>query len=114
MEGVEPLGYDPSLIDSRRPGADGSITYVRRNLFGENAELVDGGLATSARPLVDRMAGLGIIDLVHGSERTYFDTLERIDDSATVVVSHAGCRAQWDTPRNLSDEQMRALAERGG
>jgi membrane dipeptidase len=29
-------------------------------------------------------------------------------------VSHAGCRAILDTPRNVSDEQLRAIAERGG
>jgi membrane dipeptidase len=33
---------------------------------------------------------------------------------ATVVVSHANCRALVDTPRNLSDEQLRALAARDG
>jgi membrane dipeptidase len=33
---------------------------------------------------------------------------------ATVVVSHANCRALVDTPRNLSDEQLRALAARNG
>ena len=118
MEGVEPLGYDPTLIDLfwRLGVRMVSITHNRRNPFGEGlAEPGTGGLSRLGEELVDRMAELGmIIDLVHGSERTYFDTLERLDDSATVVVSHAGCRAQWDTPRNLSDEQMRALADRGG
>jgi microsomal dipeptidase-like Zn-dependent dipeptidase len=41
--------------------------------------------------------------------RTFFDVLERAPESS-LIVSHACCRAVHDMPRNLSDEQLRALA----
>jgi membrane dipeptidase len=66
------------------------------------------------RELVDRLVELGVaIDLEHASERTFEDVLERSGD-ASVLVSHAGCRAVHDIPRNLTDDQLRALAERDG
>ena len=49
----------------------------------------------------------------HAAEPTFWDVLERSGD-APVLVSHAACRAVLDTPRNVSDEQLRAVAERGG
>src|SRR6185436_10092413 len=52
-------------------------------------------------------------DLAHASRATFFEALERSGDAA-VVVSHAACRAVRETPRNLSDDQLRAIAERGG
>jgi membrane dipeptidase len=117
MEGVESLGYDPTLIDVfwdlgvRMV----SLTWNRRNPFADGAaEEPTGGLSRIGRELVDRMVGLGmILDLVHTSERTFWDVLERADGAA-VVVSHAACRAVCETPRNLSDEQLRAVAGRGG
>jgi membrane dipeptidase len=54
-----------------------------------------------------------IMDLAHASPRTFDEVLDGAPDSP-VIVSHAGCRAVFDTSRNLSDEQLRALAERGG
>lgn len=117
MEGVEALGYDPALIDVfwslgvRMVG----LTWNRRNPFADGAAEPDGGgLSRLGRQLVERMLGLGIVlDLAHASERTFADVLERAGEG-TVVVSHAACRAVCETPRNLSDEQLRALAERGG
>ena len=117
MEGAEPLGYDPCMLDvfwllGVRMLA---LTWNRRNPFADGlSEARDGGLSELGRGLVARAAGLGMImDLAHASERTYFDVLEEAPD-APVVVSHAGCRAVYDTPRNPSDGQLRALAERGG
>ncbi len=117
MEGVEPLGYDPGLIDVF--WALGvrmvSLTWNRRNAFADGlAEPEGGGLSRLGERLVDRLAELGaILDLAHASERTFEGVLERAGE-ATVVVSHAGCRAVCETPRNLADGQLHALAERGG
>jgi membrane dipeptidase len=117
LEGCEPLGADPSSIDVfwelgvRMVG----LTWNRRNAFADGcSEPPGGGLSGLGRELVDRLAELGIaIDLAHASERTFEDVLERSGD-APVLVSHAGCRAVHDISRNLSDGQLRALAERGG
>jgi membrane dipeptidase len=117
LEGVEPLGYDPWLADIfwELGVRMVSLTWNRRNPFADGlGEVGDGGLSGLGRELVQRLAGLGaILDLSHASERTFADVLETVPE-ATVVVSHANCRAVVDTPRNLSDEQIRALAARDG
>jgi membrane dipeptidase len=117
MEGAEPLGYDPSLVDvfwhlGVRMFA---LTWNRRNPFADGlGEANDGGLSGLGEALVDRLSRLGmVLDLAHASPRTFFGVLERAPE-APVVVSHACCRAVFDTPRNLSDEQLRALADHGG
>jgi membrane dipeptidase len=117
LEGAEPLGYDPGLIEVfwQLGVRMVSLTWNRRNPFADGLnEVNDGGLSDLGRELVDRLADLGVVlDLAHASPRTFFEVLERVPD-APVVVSHACCRAVFDTPRNLSDDQLRALAEHGG
>ena len=117
MEGAEPLGYDPALVDVfwQLGVRMFSLTWNRRNPFADGlGEANDGGLSGLGRALVDRLCALGmVLDLAHASPRTFFQILERAS-GAPVVASHACCRAVFDTPRNLSDEQLRALAEQGG
>jgi membrane dipeptidase len=52
------------------------------------------------------------VDLSHASPRT-FDTAVELT-TLPPIVSHAGAREVYDTWRNLSDQQIRAVAERGG
>ena len=117
IEGMEPLGYDPGLIDvfCSLGVRMASLTWNRRNPFADGvAEDPRGGLSRIGRELVDRMAALPIaFDLAHAAEGTFSEVLARTGDRP-VLVSHALCRALHDTPRNLSDEQLRALAERDG
>jgi membrane dipeptidase len=117
IEGMEPLGNEPSLIDvfCTLGVRMASLTWNRRNAFADGTgESPRGGLSLIGRELVDRMTLLPIaFDLAHANEGTFFEVLERIDDRP-VLVSHALCRAVYDHPRNLSDEQLRALAERDG
>ena len=117
MEGAEPLGYDPEMVDIfwELGVRMFSLTHNRRNAFADGAaEPAHGGLGNLGKSLVDRLVGHGaILDLVHTSERTFYDILERAED-APLVVSHAACRSLVDTPRNLNDDQLRALAQRGG
>ena len=92
-----------------------SLTWNRRNPFADGtAESPAGGLSRIGRELVDRMTGLPIaFDLSHANEGTFFEVLERSADRP-VLASHSLCRAVFDSPRNLSDDQLRALAERDG
>ena len=117
IEGMEPLGHEPALIDvfCRLGVRMASLTWNRRNAFADGtAEDPRGGLSSIGRALVDRMAALPIaFDLSHANEGTFAEVLERIGDRP-VLVSHALCRALQDIPRNLSDDQLRALAERDG
>ena len=59
------------------------------------------------------MNRLGImVDLSHGDEKSFYDAL---DISTTpIVCSHSNCKALCDVPRNLTDDQLRALAAKGG
>ena len=59
------------------------------------------------------MNRLGVlVDLSHAGEETFYDVLAL--SKQPVVCSHSSCRALCDHPRNLTDEQMRALAAQGG
>jgi membrane dipeptidase len=53
-----------------------------------------------------------LVDLSHAGERTFFDALEI--DAPPPFASHSCCKAIADHPRNVTDAQMRALADRGG
>ena len=72
-----------------------------------------GGLSTLGREVIKRMNSLGLmVDLSHAHEKSFYDALEA---SATpIVCSHSSCRVLCDHPRNLTDDQLRALAQRGG
>lgn len=114
LEGVEPFGYEVGTADLfhelglRVAG----LTWNRRNPFADGAA-EDGGLSRLGRELLRRFAELGIaLDLAHASERLFAECLETFE--GRVLVTHAGCRAVNDTPRNLSDAQLRALADRDG
>jgi membrane dipeptidase len=118
MEGAEALGRDPWLVDTfwdlglRML----SLTWEYRNFFadGTGEPEPDGGLSRLGRVLVERLDERGVvIDLAHASERTFWDVLECAPE-AHVLVSHAACRALEAMPRNVSDEQLEALAARGG
>lgn len=72
-----------------------------------------GGLSGFGRQVVAEMNRTGMaVDLSHAAESTFWQVLEL--SSAPVVCSHSSCRALCDHPRNLTDEQMRALAVKGG
>ena len=118
MEGAEALGRDPWQVDAwwELGLRMLSLTWEYRNFFadGTGEPQPGGGLSRLGRVFVGALAERGvIIDLAHASERTFWDVLECVP-TAHVVVSHAACRAVEDMPRNLSDEQLRALAERDG
>ncbi len=118
MEGAEALGRDPWQAEAwwNLGMRMLSLTWQYRNFFADGAGETgsDGGLSRIGRSLVEELSDLGVmIDLAHASERTFWDVLGCARD-ATVLVSHAACRAVCDLPRNLTDDQMRAVAERGG
>jgi membrane dipeptidase len=90
------------------------IAYSDANTLGSGlSEPSDGGLTAFGRRAVTRMNQLGIaIDLSHSSDRTALDTCEQT--SQPVLITHAGARAVWATPRMKPDEVLRAVAATGG
>jgi microsomal dipeptidase-like Zn-dependent dipeptidase len=91
-----------------------SLTHLHDNaLGGASTGLEKGGLTDFGAEVLARMQTHDVtIDLAHASEALIDDVLARTD--APVVVSHTGVRATCDSPRNLSDEHMKAIAETGG
>ena len=90
------------------------LTYNRRNLVGDGClESANAGLSQFGRELIERFdAGRALIDLSHSGQRT---ALEAIAASRhPVTISHTGCAALVDRPRNKTDAELRRLAERGG
>ena len=72
-----------------------------------------GGLSAFGREVVREMNRLGIIvDISHAGDETVSDVLEV--SNAPVIASHSSCRALCDHPRNLTDEQIKAIAAKGG
>jgi membrane dipeptidase len=81
--------------------------------IGEPIEPSHGGLTDLGREIIREMNRLGmIVDLSHVSEETFADAIETT--VAPPIASHSSCRALHDHPRNLKDEQLRALASKGG
>ena len=100
--------------------ADRGVVYITLCHNGDN-DLCDsargnnthGGVSPFGAEVIGEMNRLGVmVDLSHAGEKSFYDAL---DISQTpIVCSHSSCRALCDHPRNLTDDQMRRLAAKGG
>jgi membrane dipeptidase len=90
------------------------LSYNRKSPFAAGVmEPEGGGLTALGRAAVHEMNRLGIaIDLSHANAATTSEALAL--SARPVVMTHAGCAAVHAHPRNKSDEQLRALAAKGG
>jgi membrane dipeptidase len=90
------------------------LSYNRKSPFAAGVMEPDGGgLTPLGRQAVAEMNRLGIaIDLSHANPATTADVLEL--SGKAPLMTHAGCMAIHSHPRNKTDEQLRALADRGG
>lgn len=72
-----------------------------------------GGVSEFGAEVIREMNRVGMmVDLSHASEESFYDALEI--SSMPIVCSHSSAKALCDHPRNLTDEQMKALAHKGG
>jgi membrane dipeptidase len=90
------------------------LTYNARNRLGDGCfEPTDAGLSKFGRKVIGRMEELRIVvDLAHAGERTALEAAEAA--TRPVVITHANARALLETPRNATDEMIRAVAASGG
>jgi membrane dipeptidase len=74
-----------------------------------------GGLTAEGRAMVEALNERRIlVDLAHASRPTFFDALDVHDDTLPPVVTHTGVCGVHRSWRNLDDDQIRAIADRGG
>jgi membrane dipeptidase len=90
------------------------LTYNVRNLVGDGClEPGNAGLSNFGRAVVERLDELGtIVDLSHCGKRTTAEGI--LASGGPVAITHSGCNAVARHPRSKDDEELRALAERGG
>lgn len=117
VENAEALDGDPeNAVRLHALGARYmTLTWMNTNVFADAAggERLHGGLSDRGRRLVDRLNEIGVlVDLSHASVETFGDVLDR--SARPPIVSHSATEALGSHPRNLSDSQLRALAERDG
>ena len=120
VKGVEngyAIGLDIDNIDRLRSRG---VAYMTLCHNGDN-DICDShkgnhehnGLSEFGKRVVERMNKVGMmVDLSHASEKSFWDALEC--SSKPIICSHSSSRALCDHTRNLTDEQMRALARSGG
>jgi len=116
LESASPIGNDVDRLDAlyglgvRLLG----LVYSESNQLGSGlADTGDAGLTVLGRRALRRMNDLGIIvDVSHTGDVTALDAARR--SSAPVVITHAGSRTLWPTPRMKPDDVIRACADSGG
>ena len=119
LENGYPIGRDLSLV---KLFYDNDVRYVTLCHSSDNdicdsstdrRDPADKGLSDFGRQVVAECNRLGmIIDISHASEKSFYDVLAA--SKAPIIASHSSCRAVCDSPRNLTDDQLRALAKNGG
>ena len=117
VEGSRPFEFDPSILRLWHLMGLRSValTWNFRNAFADGAAetRTGGGLSNAGLRLLKEIEDLGmVLDLAHLSEAGFWQVAENFDKM--IVVSHAACRGVYDHDRNVSDDQIKALAARGG
>lgn len=91
----------------------GLVHQFDNDLGGSSQGVARGGLSPFGREVVQRMEQRGmIVDLAHASPQLIRDVLSIA--TKPVLVSHTGVRGTCESPRNLSDEEVRRIAATGG
>lgn len=121
MEGAEPIQNSLRLLNTyyNLGVRMMTLTHSRRNNVGTGAYTSvgagerEGGLSDFGEEVVQRMEDLGMaIDVSHINDEGFWDVIELTD--GPVVASHSNARALCNNPRNLTDEQMKAIAGKNG
>jgi microsomal dipeptidase-like Zn-dependent dipeptidase len=121
MLGIENgIALDGKLSNLRH-FADRGIVYMTLCHNGDNdicdsaskSSQTHGGVSRFGAEVIAEMNRLGIlVDMSHAGEKSFYDALDI--SKKPIVCSHSSARALCDHPRNLTDDQMRALAAKGG
>ena len=116
LEGLKSIGEDLDLIDEfyQFGARHAGLTWNEENMLGTGAlGNPERGLTDVGRKAVHRIQDLGmILDVSHINDASFWDLIDAAN--GPVVATHSNCRALCNVPRNLTDEQLKALSETGG
>jgi len=121
MEGAEPLGSDLGLLRIfHRLGVRVlGITHALRNYAADGAFFDPkrtgqvGGLSDFGVALVEQAQAMGmLVDVSHLNDPGFWDVVKLA--RKPIIASHSNCRALCGHPRNLTDDQIKAIADTGG
>jgi membrane dipeptidase len=116
FEGADPLGRNVELVRTfyRLGLRVVSLTWNRANLYAQGlAEDTQSGVTTLGAELLTLMDEVGIVlDLTHLSPSSFWSALKNF--KGQVMASHSNAYGICPHPRNLTDDQIRTVAERGG
>jgi membrane dipeptidase len=114
LEGADPLKGDvDALAGFHRAGVRLVTLAWADNPFCGTVFGSGGGLTAKGEDLVGYCEDLGVVvDVSHSSDTAFWDVCRA--STRPFLASHSNCRALCGSPRNLSDEMIRALGERGG
>ncbi len=90
------------------------LTYNGRNQLGDGSMVAENhGLNEFGREVVHELNRSRVmVDLSHSGEQTCIDAVAASEQP--IIISHTGCRAVADLPRNKSDRELRLVAGKGG
>lgn len=121
LEGAEPIGHDVSLLQVfyqlgvRNLG----LVWSRRNAVGEGSyfspvrEGKKGGISAFGIKVIEEAERIGMtIDVSHLNDEGFWDVMEVA--KKPIIASHSNARVLANTMRNLTNEQMKAIASTGG
>lgn len=116
FQGLGMIGEDIGLVDAFAgiPVKIMQLTYNDENSVGAGSSLPDThGLTPFGHQVVARLNELGVVvDVAHANPRTALDA--NAASMRPIIISHTGCRAIYPSQRNMPDEVLRAVADKGG
>ena len=117
IENAYPLGEDISLLNLFYKSGVRMLGFIhfKNNQFGDSATDKPewNGLSPKGRELAALAGDLGmVLDASHASDAVFDQLMEM--SRAPIILSHSGCRAVFDHPRNIDDARIKKLAAKGG
>ncbi|BAI96954.1 dipeptidase [Sphingobium sp. TA15] len=120
IENAYPLGEDVSLLKTFYDMGVRVVGFAHfaHNQFADSSTDPSkkprfGGLSPLGKDLLKEMNRLGVVpDASHSSDQVLDDLLAL--STTPVLLTHSGCKAVYDHPRNIDDAHLKALAAKGG
>jgi len=116
LEGLSSIGKNLGLIDALYlfGARHASLTWNEENQLATGVMgNPERGLTSFGIKAVKKIEQLGmILDVSHANEKTFWDIYKTAEKP--IIASHSNCRSLCDVPRNLTDEQLKAIGSTGG